>query len=227
LISFNDSGLYLTGSSEEGKPSGREVFMSSATSQPRSAAPPSSRKVASEDEQVGALKMAGQEELESCFKLGAALNIWHRNVLRWRLAILLATVLIGGLALFWEVLLRRGEWPDLSASLLILATAWMIGIYAISSREPDLSEISRAAAQFFNLRDRFRRATQISGLGPVKDFAAEFNRLMDIKEAVRQDTPAVPGRYTRAVQSDKFRLANSRFIDDGTGTAASKTPGLI
>jgi hypothetical protein len=55
-----------------------------------------------------------------------------------------------------------------------------------------VSEIGRAAAEFTNLRDRFRQAANITRSKGAEDLQTQFETLMDRMDAVRNTAPAIP-----------------------------------
>jgi hypothetical protein len=95
--------------------------------------------------QLSSLQRECKQEQDSCALLGTALYIWQRHVCRRRSAILVITVLVGGLGVL-EVLIRLGEpWADFLGGLLLLATGGMIAWYATVARAPDLTDVERSA----------------------------------------------------------------------------------
>ena len=53
-------------------------------------------------------------------------------------------------------------------------------------------ELSRAASEFTNLRDRFRQAANIGSQAPFDEFKAQFELLMDRMDAARTAAPPSP-----------------------------------
>jgi hypothetical protein len=65
-----------------------------------------------------------------------------------------------------------------------------------------LSLDPRAAAEFTNLRDRFRQAANIGRHSPFDEFKAEFEALMDRMDAIRSSAPPEPDWCFREAQEN-------------------------
>jgi hypothetical protein len=161
--------------------------------------------------QLAALEHACDREIRSCFRLAAALSLWRRRRLDYQMVALVAAIVFGGVAVL-QVLIRFGDTrADVAAGLLILAAVWSIVMYVIGTIGPSSTDLENSAAEFFSLHNHFQRIADLGRVGLVDDFAQEFTRLLNRKDAARQAAPAVPKKYVQAARN----AAPTEFDDGG------------
>ncbi len=75
-------------------------------------------------------------------------------------------------------------------------------------------EIGNAAAEFTNLRDRFRQAALVNSHSSTDEFSAMFEQLMDRMDAARTSSPPVPEWCFKAAKK-KIDKGHYEFTVDG------------
>ena len=149
------------------------------------------------DEQTQKLIVECKRQEENCLFTSVSLYIWLREV-RWRKrAFIVAPIVFGGLAT-WTVLDR----PDLiwlTATLALLAGLFP-AIYEALKLDVHIEEIARLAAEFKNLQDRFRQASNITALAPYEEFRSDFENLMLRMDTARGGSITAPERCFKAAQ---------------------------
>ncbi len=131
-------------------------------------------------------------QAESCQYTGANLYIWQKHASRWRAVFLVAPIIAAGFAtsqLFSETL---GPVGKVLGAFFGLLAGFFPAIFIALNMDMRVTEIARAAAEFTNLRDRFRQAANISRHSPFDEFKAEFEALMDRMDAIRTSAPPAP-----------------------------------
>jgi hypothetical protein len=73
-----------------------------------------------------------------------------------------------------------------------LVASFFPAIYVSLGLDMKVMEIARAAAEFTNIRDRFRQAAQIHSKDTPEEFKAQFEALMDRLDAARAASPPQP-----------------------------------
>jgi hypothetical protein len=120
------------------------------------------------------------------------LFIWLRRVRLHRQIFVAAPIVLGALASF--------------SVLQDAAPAWLVASLALSASlfpaladglkiETSVDEISRLAAEFKALQDRFRRVANITALGTAEEAEAALAELMDRMDVVRSASVTPPEKY--------------------------------
>ncbi len=63
-----------------------------------------------------------------------------------------------------------------------------------------IEEMSKIAAEFKGLQDRFRQTAEVKSLGEFEEFEATFEGLMDRMDAARANSITPPERFFVAAQ---------------------------
>lgn len=107
----------------------------------------------------------------------------------------------------------RGD-GRVAGALCRLLAGFFPAIFKALNLDLHLEGIHRAASEFTNLRDRFRRAATVSAHAPFEEFKAEFEALMDRMDAVRTAAPPTPEWCFRKAQK-KIGSGDYDFDIDG------------
>jgi hypothetical protein len=144
------------------------------------------------DPRVQELIAECRRQEESCRYTGSNLYIWQKHASRWKAAFLIAPIVLGGIASSQILSSFGGEVGSTIAAFLSLLAGFFPAIYVSLNLDMQVAAIGRAAAEFTNLRDRFRQAANIKSHAPYDEFQAEFEVLMDRMDAVRASAPPAP-----------------------------------
>jgi hypothetical protein len=175
------------------------------------------------DPRIAELTAECARQEESCRYTGAALFIWHKSARRGRSFFLVAPIVVGGLASS-QILTSFGtRWGgDVIAAFLSLLAGFFPSIYVALDMDMRHAEISRAANEFTNVRDRFRQAGRIKSHSGYDEFQAEFEALMDRMDAARAAAPPVP---QWCFEQARKQIKQGRYdFDADTRPASEKRP---
>lgn len=126
---------------------------------------------------------------ESCLYTSTTLYIWLRRVRRQKQFFVAAPIVIGGFAGL-SILQEWGlEW--VMAVLAIIASLFPALADALKF-ETSVDEISRLAAEFKALQDRFRRTATITALGDLQAVEDALAELMDRMDIARSSSITPP-----------------------------------
>lgn len=142
-----------------------------------------------------------ERQRENCEYTSTSLYIWQKKARFWRGLFLVAPIVLGGIA-STQILgsFVPYSWANTVAALLSVLAGFFPAIYVSLNLDMRVAEISRAAGEFTNLRDRFRQAGRIKSHTSFEEFLAQFETLMDRMDAARQSAPPVPDRCFREAQ---------------------------
>ena len=152
------------------------------------------------DGRVSELVKECGRQAESCAYTGANLYVWQKRASLWRAAFLVAPIIAAGFStsqLFTESLGPTGK---IFAAFIGLLAGFFPAIFIALNMDMRVVEIARSAAEFTNLRDRFRQAANVSQYAPYDEFKAEFEALMDRMDAIRSSAPPAPDWCFRETQ---------------------------
>ena len=169
-----------------------------------------------EDPRISALVKECGRQAESCAYTGSNLYTWQKQASLWRAAFLVAPIIAAGFStsqLFTESLGPNGK---ILAAFTGLLAGFFPAIFIALNMDMRVVEIARSAAEFTNLRDRFRQAANISRYAPFDEFNAEFEALMDRMDAIRSSAPPAPDWCFKATQK-KMNKGDYMFAVDEQG----------
>lgn len=155
---------------------------------------------------------------ESCRYTAASLYIWQKHARLWKVAFIIAPIVLGGVAGSQILGLMEGGSGQIVGLFCGLLAGFFPAIYAALDMGMQVREIGRAAAEFTSLRDRFRQLANVTSLEPFNEFKAAFEVLMDRKDAVRNNAPAAPEWCFRKAQK-KISKGDYTFEVDATARA--------
>lgn len=126
---------------------------------------------------------------ESCLYTSTSLYVWLRRV-RWQKQIFVAApIIIGGVA---GVAILKEWLPDWIMALLAFIASLFPALADGLKIETSVDEITRLAADFKALQDRFRRAANITALSDVDTAEQTLAELMDRMDVARSSSITPP-----------------------------------
>ncbi|MBY5917740.1 hypothetical protein HFO77_25440 [Rhizobium leguminosarum] len=144
------------------------------------------------DRRTGEIAAEALRQSESCLYTSTAIFIWLRTV-RWQQkAVVLAPILLTGLAGF-------GYFKD-------VVPAWVLALMGFLSTlipaladalniETHVDDLKTKAAEYKALQDRFRKLARIGVLGDSERAEGELSELLDRLDVVRSSSITPPERY--------------------------------
>jgi hypothetical protein len=165
------------------------------------------------DERTPALVKECKRQFESCLYSSAALYLWQKRSRWWRALFLTAPIVLGGVASSEILTQFGGQVGMVVAAFCGLLAGFFPAIYTALDMDMRVAEIGRAAAEFTNLRDRFRQTAEVKSHAPFDEFQEAFEGLMDRMDAARTSSPPAPEAYFRRAQR-KVNLGDYDFGAD-------------
>jgi hypothetical protein len=151
-------------------------------------------------EQSAALKRECLRQAESCLYTSTTFYNWLRSVRRWRRVFVIAPVILGAIA-GWSVLDEpKNEVFTLITAICAFGAGIFPALFVALNLNMSIEEISRVAAEFKSLQDRFRQAAEIKSLGNYDEFEAVVEGLMDRLDAARGYSLTPPDKFFEAAQ---------------------------
>lgn len=150
----------------------------------------------------------------------ASLHIWQKHARRWKVAFIVAPIVLGGIAgsqILGALGENAGKYVGLFSGLL---AGFFPAIYAALDLGMQVREIGRSASEFTSVRDRFRQLANVISYKDFAEFSASFEVLMDRQDAVRSTAPAAPEWCFRQAQT-KIKKGDYTFTVDDTKQAMS------
>jgi hypothetical protein len=144
------------------------------------------------DLQRGELIKECERQEESCRYTAAGLYIWQKRARLWRNSFVVAPIILGGLASSQILSGADAAWAAWLGAVLALLAGFFPAIYEGLGMDMRVAEIGQSAAEFTNLRDRFRQAGRVKSHLPVEEFHTAFEGLMDRMDAARKVSPPLP-----------------------------------
>lgn len=170
------------------------------------------------DQQSQALREECLRQEESCRYTAASLYVWQKHARVWKVAFIVAPIVLGGVAGSQILGLMEGGYGQVIGLFCGLLAGFFPAIYAALDMGMQVKEIGRAAAEFTSLRDRFRQLANVTSLGPFNEFKAASEILMDRKDAVGNNAPAAPEWCFRKAQK-KINQGDYTFAVDTAQSA--------
>jgi hypothetical protein len=143
-------------------------------------------------ERTRALRDECLRQEESCRYTGASLYVWQKHARLWKVAFIVAPILLGGVAGSQILGLIGESWGQAIGLFCGLLAGFFPAIYSGLEMGMHVEEIGRAAGEYTNLRDRFRNLAHVKALDSFDEFNSAFEVLMDRKDAVRANAPTAP-----------------------------------
>jgi hypothetical protein len=154
-----------------------------------------------------------ERQEESCLYTSTTFYIWLRRIRLHHKLFISAPILLGGLA----GLSALKDWlPDYVMALLAFAASLFPALADALQIQTNVEEISRLAAEYKALEDRFRRLAKIGALSDLDSAEKGLAELMDRLDVVRSTSITAPewafkkarekiaqGHYSFAVDAGK------------------------
>ena len=153
---------------------------------------------------------------ESCLYTSTTLYVWLRRVRRQRQFFIAAPIVLGGLA--GLSIFQEWGWDWVAALLAVVASLFPALADALKF-ETSVDEISRLAAGFKALQDRFRRTANITALGNVQVAEETLSELMDRMDIARSSSITPPESAFKEAQR-KIAEGHYGFLVDKTRSEA-------
>ena len=144
------------------------------------------------EDRAAALKMECMRQEESCRYTAVSLYVWQKHARVWKVAFIVAPIILGGIAGSQILGLLDDHWGKLIGLLCGLLAGFFPAIYSSLEMGMHVDEIGRAASEFTNLRDRFRALANVKSLDSFDEFSTAFEVVMDRKDAVGGIAPIAP-----------------------------------
>lgn len=149
---------------------------------------------------MDALRDECRRQAESCLYTSTSLHIWLRSARRWRKLFVTAPIVLGGIAGWTALQDQPEEWARWVTALCGLGAGIFPAVFVALNMNMSIEEISRLAAEFSNLRDRFRVAAEFKSHGPPDEFEQVVEDLMDRLDAARAHSVTPPERCFKEAQ---------------------------
>jgi hypothetical protein len=126
---------------------------------------------------------------ESCLYTSTTLYIWLRRVRLQKQIFVAAPIIIGGIA---GIAILKEWLPDWVMALLAFLASLFPALADGLKIETSVDEITRVAADFKALQDRFRRAANITVLSDIDTAEQALGELMDRMDVARSSSITPP-----------------------------------
>jgi hypothetical protein len=154
---------------------------------------------------------------ESCLYTSTTLYIWLRRVRLQKQIFVAVPIIIGGIA---GIAILKEALPDWIMALLAFVASLFPALADGLKIETSVDEITRLAADFKALQDRFRRAATITALTDVDTAEQTLAELMDRMDVARSSS-ITPPEWAFEEARRKIRAGHYSFAVD----APAKPPG--
>ncbi len=169
------------------------------------------------DERTQNLIEECKRQEETCLYTSATLFEWLKSLRRWKVAFVVAPIVLGGVAT-WSVLARRPDYEWITATCALLA-GLVPAVYKALDFDVSLEVVARHAHSFKILQDRFRQAWRVTALAPGDAFEKEFSSLMERLDTARSSSLTAPERFFEKAQT-KISAGDYDFsVDQKSKTA--------
>ena len=129
---------------------------------------------------------------ESCLYTSAGLYIWQKRSRVWKNIFIVAPIVLGGVASSQILSDSDNKLTSYAAAGLALLAGFFPAIYEALGMDMRVREIGASAAEFNNLKDRFRVLATVKAHSEFEEFDAAFEQLMDRMDAARSTSPPLP-----------------------------------
>lgn len=138
-----------------------------------------------------------RRQFENCLYTSAALHEWLKALKLADGLLTLCPLVFGSLAT-WKALDENDN--KILISVFALLAALLPVVQKSLKLKEKITEISRAAGRFANLRDRFRQVAMISFHKDISELEADFSNAMSKLEEIRSQSVTSPGFAFRIAQ---------------------------
>lgn len=173
------------------------------------------------DQRTANLVKECQRQFDNCLYSAAALFTWQKFARVWRAVMLIAPIVLGGFASS-QLLMQTGTQGKLAGALCGVLAGIIPAVLKALNLDTHLDGLQRAANEFTNLRDRFRRAATVTSFAPFDEFKAEFEALSDRMDAARATSTPAPEWCFRRAQKKLAGGDYSFDVDVSAGRAPAE-----
>jgi hypothetical protein len=156
---------------------------------------------------------------ESCLYTSTTLYIWLRRVRLQKQIFVGAPIIIGGIA---GIALLKEALPDWIMALMAFFASLFPALADALKIETSVDEITRLAADFKALQDRFRRAANITALTDVDTAEQTLAELMDRMDVARS-TSITPPEWAFEEARRKIDAGHYNFAVDAPAKPTEPT----
>ena len=158
-------------------------------------------------------------EFDNCQYTAVSHLIWLRDKRRVKTYFIVLPIVFGAVSTFQLIAKSDSAYLQVVAATCAFLAGLMPAIFTALKYDEDLERLKLSAAEFMNLRDRFRQCAILSTKQSFADFEAGFQKLMDRMEAARREALTAPERYFKAAQ-EKLKSGDYSFdVDDESKTS--------
>ena len=158
---------------------------------------------------------------ESCLYTSTTLYIWLRRARWYNWVLIILPIIFGGISTM--SVLQKESYIWVTVTFAQLASI-IPAIYKAMDLKVNLDEISRLAAEFKNLQDRFRQAANIDSMREVDCFNNQVETLIEKMEIARGHS-ITPPEWCFEKAREKIQAGHYNFPgDDGTHATVNPIP---
>jgi hypothetical protein len=158
---------------------------------------------------------------ESCLFTSTTLYIWLRRVRLHRQLFVAAPIILGGIA---GIAVLKDALPDWVMAVLAFFASLFPALADGLKIETRVDEITRLAADFKALQDRFRRAATITALSDVDMAEQTLAELMDRMDVARS-TSITPPEWAFEEAQRKIKAGDYGFAVDAPAAPTNPSDG--
>lgn len=137
---------------------------------------------------------------EACLYTSTTLYIWLRSIRRWRAIFVITPIVLGGIG-SWAILKGLDNpWATWGTAACSLLAGMFPAIFKALQLDGYIAEISRQAAQFKCLQDKFRQLATLNTTTSVDEMREELTQLMRSLDAARSSSITPPERYFKSAR---------------------------
>jgi len=141
------------------------------------------------EERRSAIIAECHRQAEACLYTSTTLYVWLRRVRLQKQIFIAAPIIIGGIA---GLAILKQSLPDWFMAVLVFLASLFPALADGLKIETSVDEITRLAADFKALQDRFRRAANITALSDVETAEQTLAELMDRMDVARSSSITPP-----------------------------------
>lgn len=166
-----------------------------------------------------------KRQYENCLYTSASLNEWLKRLHQRKSAFVMTAIVFGSLGSLTVFTQSTNLYLKTIGSVM----TWLAGLspafYTALRFEQHVEDCKSAAAEFTNLRDRFRQASSLKALLPLDQFQEEFDDLMVRVESVRGRSIMIPELYFQRARQ-KIKAGEYSFDAEPGATQPSQVVEL-
>lgn len=139
---------------------------------------------------------------ENCMYTAAGLYGWAKSAKNLESFFIVVPVIAGTIAGSELLLDFGGEKGNLVAAALILVAGLFPALFKALEIDSNVKRIRASAADYTNMRDRFRQVGNILPGESFEEVHARFEELVSRLESIRNSSPPLPDKYFEKASKD-------------------------